>query len=57
MADKAKRSKAKQQSERQPPVCIPLSFEDAVTGLLGVKPEPKQPKKKAPKKGAKRRGS
>lgn len=37
--------------DRQPPVHIPLTFEQAVEGLLGVKPEPKQPKKKAAKKG------
>ena len=34
---------------RKPPVHIPLSFDKAVEGLLGVKPKPR-PKKDAGKK-------
>lgn len=44
---------------KKSPLTIPLSFDRAVEGLLGVKPTPKKPvpkKKPAPKKGAGRKG-
>ena len=41
---------AKKPAKYKPPVSIPLTFDDAVTGLLGVKPKPT--KKSAAKKSA-----
>ena len=50
----------KKDSNRKPPVHIPLAFDDAVRGLLAVDPKqlPKKPaavKKAAPKKSVKRK--
>ena len=42
--------------KRLPPVHTPLSFDDAIGGLLAVKPQPKAKKKSPAKKKAKRRG-
>ena len=51
-----KRELAKSGQKRQPPVRIPLSFDDAVGGLLAVDPkEPVKPGKKPAKKGNKKR--
>lgn len=52
MADKKSGKRSKVKAIRQPPLTIPLSFEDAIGGLLAVKPEQKNPAKRkaVPKK-------
>ena len=49
MATKPKK-KRKQAGFRKPPVRIPLDFETAVEGLLGVKPQKKTTEAKPAKK-------
>lgn len=39
-----------QNEKRQPPIKIPLPFDQAVSGLLAVKPPPKDVKPKKKKK-------